>query len=59
MKNVEVANEYVGNALAYAKDSKLSEKNRLEVVISNLEFLAKLLKNPDDENMKYTWDDFK
>jgi hypothetical protein len=55
MTNLEVAREYVENALAYAKDGK----GYMQTVIANLEYIKKLLKKPDGENFEHDWDDFK
>lgn len=53
MTNVEVARAMVGNAIAYGKSGDL------ETVMHNLEYIQRLLENPDEENPDHDWDDFK
>jgi hypothetical protein len=52
MKNVEVAQAIVENALAYL------ESNDIETVKSNLKLIGELLEDPDAENQEWDWSDF-
>ena len=53
MTNLEVAKQYVGNALAYGASCDLV------TVMHNLEYIKVLLENPEAENLEHDWEDFK
>lgn len=53
MKNLEVAQAFVTNAIAYGRSGDLS------TVMVNLELIQELLENPDEENQEYDSEDFK
>jgi len=68
MTNLQVAKQYVGNALAYATNRGGTEvddmkrddlKWRMKTVIANLEKIEGLLEKPDEENEEHDWNDFK
>lgn len=59
MTNLEVAECFVENAIAYGKDKNIEPEGRVEILMSNLKCIDKLLKNPMDENLDHDWDDFK
>lgn len=53
MTNLEVAQCFVHNALAYGKSGDL------RTVMNNLEYIDKLLEEPNKENPDYDWENFK
>lgn len=53
MTNLEVAQCFISNALAYAKGGDM------KTVIENLKYIDQLLENPNDENTEHDWEDFK
>jgi hypothetical protein len=63
MTNLEVAQCWVFNAIAYGKhdDSMTKEELlfRLKTVNSNLDLIQSLLENPEEENQEHDWEDFK
>jgi len=52
LTNLDVARAHVGNALAYAKSGDM------RTVIVNLEYIEKLLREPNAVNTAHTWGDF-
>jgi hypothetical protein len=59
MTNLQVAQAFVENALAYGLNDNLDLDFRLKVVMANLQYIDKCLQQPDRKNEDHDEEDFK